>query len=276
MQDEIVSRLANQLGTQLIAAEARRAEQAPDPDSMDLYFQGMACLNMGWIPEHMMQARGLFERALESDPDNIEALAGTAFVDYVSAGIFSVDDRAAKFATAEATFTKVLSLAPEHALGHLGLARVQIYTNRALQGITECERALALDRNLASAHAVLGTAKYFLGRAEETEAHINEAFRLSPRDTEAYVWLTSAGVAKFVVGRDEEAVALCRRSIEITETMILRTSVSQRPLRISVDLVRRGLQSKQRLRSIRPSRSRVSVLEGRATIPFIWLSAKAW
>ena len=36
MQDEIVARLANQLGTQLIAAEARRAEQTPQPDSMDL------------------------------------------------------------------------------------------------------------------------------------------------------------------------------------------------------------------------------------------------
>jgi TolB-like protein len=36
MQDEIVARLANQLGTQLIAAEARRAEQAPHPDSVDL------------------------------------------------------------------------------------------------------------------------------------------------------------------------------------------------------------------------------------------------
>ena len=42
MQDEIVARLANQLGAQLIAAEARRAERAPHPDSMDLYFQGMA------------------------------------------------------------------------------------------------------------------------------------------------------------------------------------------------------------------------------------------
>jgi adenylate cyclase len=40
MQDEIVARLANQLGTELIAAEARRAQQAPNPDSMDLYFQG--------------------------------------------------------------------------------------------------------------------------------------------------------------------------------------------------------------------------------------------
>ena len=47
MQDEIVARLANQLGTQLIAAEARRAERAPHPNSMDLYFQGMAWVNKG-------------------------------------------------------------------------------------------------------------------------------------------------------------------------------------------------------------------------------------
>jgi TolB-like protein len=40
MQDEIVSRLANQLQAELIAAEARRAERSPNPDSMDLYFQG--------------------------------------------------------------------------------------------------------------------------------------------------------------------------------------------------------------------------------------------
>ena len=47
MQDEIVSRLANTLNAQLIAAEARRAERSMHPDSMDLYFQGKACLNKG-------------------------------------------------------------------------------------------------------------------------------------------------------------------------------------------------------------------------------------
>jgi hypothetical protein len=39
MQDEIVARLANQLGTELTSAEAHRAERAPNPDSMDLFFQ---------------------------------------------------------------------------------------------------------------------------------------------------------------------------------------------------------------------------------------------
>ena len=47
MQDEIVARLANALNAQLIIAEARRAERAPSPDSMDLYFQGMSAYNRG-------------------------------------------------------------------------------------------------------------------------------------------------------------------------------------------------------------------------------------
>jgi hypothetical protein len=55
MQDEIVAHLADQLGTQLIAAEARRAERAPRRDSMDLYFRGMACLNRGWNIENVTQ-----------------------------------------------------------------------------------------------------------------------------------------------------------------------------------------------------------------------------
>ena len=36
MQDEIVARLARSLNAQFIAAEARRAQQSPRPDSMDL------------------------------------------------------------------------------------------------------------------------------------------------------------------------------------------------------------------------------------------------
>ena len=51
MQDEIVARLANQLGTELVTAEARRAERAPQPDSTDLYFQGLAWRNKGVVPK---------------------------------------------------------------------------------------------------------------------------------------------------------------------------------------------------------------------------------
>ena len=47
MQDEIVARLAGALTSELVAAEARRAERASNPDLMDFYFQGLACFNKG-------------------------------------------------------------------------------------------------------------------------------------------------------------------------------------------------------------------------------------
>jgi tetratricopeptide (TPR) repeat protein len=91
---------------------------------------------------------------------------------------------------------------------------LEIVTNRAAEGIAECEHALALDRNLAAAHALIGIGKLFLGCAEETEAHVAEALRLSPRDTLAYTWMTNAGIAKLHLGRYDQAVAWCRRAIE--------------------------------------------------------------
>jgi hypothetical protein len=71
MQDEIVARLANALNAQLAAAEARRAEQAPSPDSLELYFQGLACDNKGRTPDNVAQGRSFFDRALAADPSNV-------------------------------------------------------------------------------------------------------------------------------------------------------------------------------------------------------------
>src|SRR4029450_3171780 len=92
------------------------------------------------------------------------------------------DERAALLSAAEANAIKALSLAPNVAGARLILALVYIVTNRPAQGITECEQALALDRNLAYAHGVIGLAKLYMGRPTETEGHVLEALRLSPRD----------------------------------------------------------------------------------------------
>ena len=214
MQDEIVARLANALNAQMAAAEARRAEQSPHPDSMDLYFQGLAWFNKGPLSENLARARGFFERAVALGPDNIDALTLIALVDVVSgAGLISAD-RTARLASAEAAAAKALSLAPDHAAAHMCMGMVQNFTNRAAQGLDECELALALDRNLAGAHGHIGFAKIALGHPEDTEVHIQQALRLSPREPTAYAWTLFAGMAKLHLGRDEEAVAWLRRSID--------------------------------------------------------------
>jgi TolB-like protein/class 3 adenylate cyclase len=214
MQDEIVSRLARTLDAQLIVAEARRAELSPHPDAMDLYFQGMASIFMGPTPEHLTQARGFFEQALAIDPRSIEAMVGMAFVDVTMGADLLTDSRAALLSAAETNAIKALSLAPDHAQAHLVLGYVYIFTNRAARGIAECEHALVLNANLANAHGAIGLAKMFTGRAAETEGHILEAFRLSPRDIAAYWWFYCVGMAKLQLCADAEAAGWLRRSIE--------------------------------------------------------------
>jgi tetratricopeptide (TPR) repeat protein len=218
MQDEIVSRLANTLNAQLIAAEARRSERSRHPNSMDLYFQGRASWNKALTPEAMARARGFFERALTLDPLNIEAMVGLATIGSVAGTSYMTDERASYLASAETTAVKVLSYEPNHAFAHLVLGFVQVHTNRAVHGMAECARALALDRNLAEAHTIIGLAKMFLGRGAETEAHINEAFRLSPRDIFVFQWLMVVGFAKLLLEADAEAVDWFHRSIETNRT----------------------------------------------------------
>jgi TolB-like protein len=214
MQDEIVARLANALNTQLIIAEARRVEHAPTPDSMDLYFRGMSAYNRGLTPDNLSEARTLFERALALDPGNVDAIVGAAIASIVLVGMHMSDDRAARLAAAEALAVKPLSIAPEKASGHLCLGVVYIYTNRAVRGISELERALAIDRNLAAAHAYIGVAQNFVGRGEETAGHIEDALRLSPRDTAVYLWRNFNGSVKVFLAKNEEAVGELGRAIE--------------------------------------------------------------
>jgi len=94
----------------------------------------------------------------------------------------------------------------------MGMALVA--SNRASRGMEELERALAIDPNLARARAFLGLAYLYVGRAEETEGHVVDALRLSPRDPLIHLWFMFAGFAKTLLGKWEEALPWHRKSID--------------------------------------------------------------
>jgi TolB-like protein/class 3 adenylate cyclase len=253
MQDEIVARLAGALNVQLVAAEARRAEQAPTPDSMDLYFQGAAWFYKGLIPHNVVQARSYFDRALDADPDNVDALIGLAGAEAIEGVNSFAPDPVASFAAAEAKLTKALSSVPDHAVGHMWLGLVYIWTKRAAEGIAKCEHALALDRNLARAEGAIGFG----------EAHIAEALRLSPRDTTAFVWMTHVGLAKNLLGSWEQRSHGVDVRSRRTQIILERIFSWPSPSRSLADLTRRIPRSMPVLRSTRPSPSLAPASTGR-------------
>jgi TolB-like protein len=142
MQDEIVSRLANWLGQELVRAEAGRAEREANPDSMDHYFLGLAHCHKGPTAEHLDKARSHFDQALELDPNNVGALVWRVMADLWLVASWLSENRQERFRSAEADLRKALKLRPDDANARNALGYLRILSNRAVQGIVECERAI--------------------------------------------------------------------------------------------------------------------------------------
>jgi tetratricopeptide (TPR) repeat protein len=128
---------------------------------------------------------------------------------------YYVDDRAERLESVEANLNRVLSQWPNNAQARYCLGRALVHAMRGAEGIAECERALALNPNLAPAHGTIGLAKIFDGHPEETESHEREALRVSPHDTEAGVWVAYIAYAKVYLGAYEEALDLFRRAKDL-------------------------------------------------------------
>jgi hypothetical protein len=60
----------------------------------------------------LAQAREFYDRALSADPDNVDALIGSARADVLEGAHFFVTDPIAAFAAAETKLTKALSSVP--------------------------------------------------------------------------------------------------------------------------------------------------------------------
>jgi tetratricopeptide (TPR) repeat protein len=70
-------------------------------------------------------------------------------------------------------------------------------------------------------NALIGAGKTFAGRAEDSEAHVQEALRLSPRDSKAYEWMASLAATKLNLGAYAESAQWARRAIEANRNLPL-------------------------------------------------------
>ena len=84
LQDQVVARLANTLGSELVKAEAVKSTHSGNPDAIDLTMRGWAILNqlqLSTDKDSLAKALGLFEQALKLDPNNVDALVGAALTE---------------------------------------------------------------------------------------------------------------------------------------------------------------------------------------------------
>lgn len=223
IQDEVTTRLARSIHIELIAAESRRtAREHPDRlDSVDYTLHGWAAWNEHLSLEAARKARHFFESALRLDEHNLGALLGFADAHMWEVNMCVSDDRAGQIGAARTAATEALALAPDSANAHVTYGTVLFAMRAPERALREFEFAVSLDGNLAMAHGYLGLMKFFLGRAQETRAHVAEAIRLSPRDPLLFHWLFLIGVADVYLGRVVHGLESLRKSVDINPNWAL-------------------------------------------------------
>jgi adenylate cyclase len=214
LQDEVVVRLARALQVELVNAEAQRSlhDRPHNPDAVDLTMRGLALLNQSFTKANRQEALNLFEQAMALDPTNADAIGGAAFIDTTDYASGWFDQNVDLYARAMQRANQALALNPDQANAHYAKARLIMFKAKpdddasANQVIAEAEAALRADPSYARAYWPMAVGHEFLGHYEQAISDLEQAARISPRDSNLGVWQTEMGRALMGLGRYDVAV----------------------------------------------------------------------
>jgi adenylate cyclase len=215
VQDDITQTIVGAIEPEMSKVERdRAASKAPGSlVAWDLYQRGMAHLYL-LTKDELDQARQLFEKAIESDPELAPAHAALAEADYYEVVYGYADSMAENRERALGHARRAVFIDPEDASGHSTLGRVLYLRGEHEDAILELETAIELNPSLALAHYGLGAALVFSGRAEEAIAPLETAVRLSPRDPNMGSFLVRLADAYFLMGDAGLAVQTAKKALQ--------------------------------------------------------------
>jgi len=216
MQDEIVARLANALGFELVKAETQRSALSTNPDAMDLAMRCTAAVRKaGYLGKEAEPGYRLCEQALDADPNNVYALLTLSSKFYLPVILnLSADPRADR-KRADELVSRALVVDANSSAAHFIKGQVLRTEMRFDDAIAGYERALALDPNNAYAVAGLGETYITLGQYEKAIEFEDKAIRLSPHDPALSFWYWDKSIDYFGLQQYDQAIEWARRSIAI-------------------------------------------------------------
>jgi adenylate cyclase len=204
LQDEITRRIAIALNIEITTAEAARPTQ--NPDALDYVLRGRAALYRPISQENYAEAMNLFEHAFELDPHSTDAQLGLAQVLVNRVLDFGPSSAGDDIKRAETLANQALAAAPRTPLAHSVKGHVLRAQRQCAEAILEYETALALDHNAVGAFANIGRCKIYIGPIEDAIPMLEQAIRLSPRDTSIGLWYFRIGEAHLLQSHFDDAI----------------------------------------------------------------------
>ncbi len=221
-QDEIVTRLAHALQSQLPEAEVARLKRKPvaNPDAEDLALQCFAAVRKA--PEAVSKEAEagfrLCEQALAVDPNNVFALIILSIKYWQPVSHNLSADPKGDLKRGDELVSQALALDPTLAYGHVFKAEMLRDQGRLEEANAEAERALDLDPTAVDAYAQLAFNDEELGQYGKSLENLDKAIRLSLHDPSLHYWYASKATAHFALKQYEEAIEWARRAMAIDPT----------------------------------------------------------
>nr|WP_268833751.1 adenylate/guanylate cyclase domain-containing protein [Sinorhizobium terangae] len=216
VQDEVTKRIVAALAVRVEEEDWAKARRKP-PDSMrayDFWLRGKRSLDL-YTHGGNLEARQLFEKALETDPDYSRAHAGLA-VTYDRGGFYSAwdVDPKASLQKAEDHAKKAVSLDDTDPLPHVVLGWVHLGRREFDQAKAHLERAMAINPNDADTLAKSALVLAWSGEGAAVIDLAQAAIRLNPHFPSWYQCFLAG--CHLCAGEYPEAVAIWERMPDAT------------------------------------------------------------
>ena len=215
LQDEITMSVVGCLEPQLFAAEHARLHRK-QPQSLDAWecFIRASFLFSQHSEEGSRAALSMLDRATELDRAYGQAYGLMAF-SLVWRVFQGWEDRGSAIERATALATRAIACDSQDPWAYVGRAMVANARRDNPEAVNASRHATDLSPNFAYAHAMTGVSLALGGRPEEGIESINQAVRLSPRDTFIDDFQLFYAFAHFQAGRYPEAASFAEKAIQL-------------------------------------------------------------
>src|SRR5437016_6450207 len=213
IQDEITHAIVEQLKVKLLPQEKKNIAQTPtdNVEAYTYYLRGRQFIERRSKAYYQL-ARQMFAKAVELDPLYARAYAGMADCDSFLFLHYHVDNVAIDDILA--TSAKALALDSDLAEAHASRGLALSLEKRYDEATEEFEQAIALDPHSFEGHYFYGRACFTQGKLERAAALFERVAEIKPDDYQALILLIQIYRS---LGRYADQKNAARRGVELTE-----------------------------------------------------------
>jgi adenylate cyclase len=224
IQDEITQAIVGQLKVKLPLVERQSIQRVPtdNVEAYTYYLRGRDFLHRT-SKRYLELARRMFAKAIELDPNYARAYAGIASCDAFLYTLYQVDISLQGIVDMSA---KALALDSQLAEAHAARGAALSATRRFAEANIEFETALELDPNSFEAHYWYSRHALVQGKMIRAVELLERATAINPADYKPAALLINAYRS---VGRDGDCKAAARRTVELAERDLVLHPEDSRP-----------------------------------------------